>query len=120
MPEHHNTSLVEKLQQLNYLRGLSLLMSKSYIIYNSNLPMSKGKLMSQCCHAQHTMTINCERNPSKAYLNWCNGGQKTICLKANSKVLLDLSTKPDAIPIFDAGCTEIYLYILVQFLTLLP
>lgn len=78
-----------------------------YIIYNSDLNMSKGKLMAQACHAQHKVTCFCLENPTTAYKSWDKGHMKKVCLRATEKQMRDLAQKPDAIPIYDAGTTEI-------------
>lgn len=87
--------------------SLADLRTKAMFIYNSDVNMSKGKLISQCLHVQHTMTKLCLKDPTPAYKSWETSGMRKVVLKAPLFKLLELSTQPNAIPIHDAGYTEI-------------
>lgn len=84
------------------------LSTKMYIIYNSSLNMSKGKLMAQCCHAQHMVTKYCEKHQPPTYKIWdtCQGMRK-VCLKASQDKMQLLAKLPGSFPVYDAGYTEI-------------
>jgi len=86
-----------------------------YLIINSNLNMSKGKIASQVAHCTGEITERIIRSAYESnkppdyystYMKWKNGCAK-IVLKAPEEKLKELMKLDHCIPIFDAGKTQI-------------
>lgn len=88
-----------------------------YLIVNSSLKMSKGKIGSQCGHAISSLFQVVSRK-NKWFKEWLSQGEPIICLKASNDELIDLvkeyglNSKTNfnhlwGISIYDAGKTEV-------------
>lgn len=80
---------------------------KEYLIYNSDLNMSKGKLCAQLCHVQHIISTEMFKHPRDIYTQWMDNGMCKICLKAKQSDLEKIAELEGAIVNYDAGCTEV-------------
>lgn len=83
---------------------------KQVIILRSDLSMSKGKLISQACHASLGSYRNSNDNKSEKWLS--EGGKKVILKIDGKEKLMDTykKVKKDKIPCYlvkDAGLTEL-------------
>ncbi len=88
-----------------------------YLIVNSSLKMSKGKVGSQCGHAISSL-FQVIPKQTKWFKEWLSEGEPIICLKTTDEDIKELAReygltqKIDAnalwgIPIYDAGRTEV-------------
>jgi PTH2 family peptidyl-tRNA hydrolase len=86
---------------------------KVYIIVNTDLNMSKGKTISQACHAIAAITRLNEKNKSRIYSEWINNGEPIIVLKSSENQinqLLHTNSKSKGlkyVEIYDAGLTQV-------------
>jgi len=83
---------------------------KQAVLIRTDLKMSKGKQISQACHASIAAFL---KSDNKSREKWINGGMKKVVLKVSSekeiKEFYKLSKK-DKLPcqiISDAGLTQI-------------
>ena len=87
-----------------------------YLIVNSSLKMSKGKIGSQCGHAISAL-FQVIPKKSKWFKEWLSCGEPIICLKASDDELIDLAKEYGldsktninylwGVPVYDAGRTE--------------
>ena len=88
-----------------------------YLIVNSSLKMSKGKVGSQCGHAISALFQMIPKK-TKWFHEWLKQGEPIVCLKASDEDIKELAkdfgatnmTKPDnfwGVPLHDAGRTEV-------------
>jgi PTH2 family peptidyl-tRNA hydrolase len=87
---------------------------RMYIVVNSELEMSPGKIAAQCAHSACKVTEYLEHVNNFNYSNWKKNGYTKIVLHGKQKDLIKLIQKYDdtTLPIFcrstyDAGKTEI-------------
>lgn len=86
---------------------------KMYILINSDLNMSAGKIASQACHITHMIVEELVRNgyeqfpPSNEYMTYMKWSKNCIkiVLKASNDQLLELSKNPMARSFYDGGNT---------------
>ena len=86
-----------------------------YILVNSDLKMSSGKISAQVGHAVEMLTelmvLNYKINPksklSKIIINYRKNGRKKIVLKASQKDLEEFKKINNTVYVIDAGKTEI-------------
>jgi peptidyl-tRNA hydrolase len=82
-----------------------------YMFVNSDLNMSKGQLVAQCCHMSHIITDECvtamyEEHPASSdtleYMRWRKSCVKVV-LRASGEQLHSLSKLPYARHFLDEG-----------------
>lgn len=88
-----------------------------YILVNSDLNMSKGKIASQVGHVVGEITeqiIHKSYESSKGipdcysrFVRWKKSGNTKIILKANQEQIITMIDEPESVYIIDAGKTEI-------------
>lgn len=66
---------------------LSDLNQMMYIVVNSDLQMSKGKAIAQCCHCVCDVVRRLENQKTENYRVWMKEGQKKVVVKATQKQL---------------------------------
>lgn len=61
-----------------------------YIVLNTELNMSKGKIASQSAHAACDVVEYLVKNPNPLYYRWKKDGQAKIVLKGNTKQMEEM------------------------------
>lgn len=87
-----------------------------YIVLNSDLNMTKGKMVSQGSHAACDVVSYLEKlciNETKKtdictrYKTWTKNGRTKIVLKATEREMEELLNLEEVFPIIDAGRTQV-------------
>ena len=88
-----------------------------YILVNSDLNMSKGKIASQVGHVVGEITEKIIRKSYESnkiipdcysrFVKWKNSGNAKIILKATQEQIITMIDEPESIYIIDSGKTEI-------------
>ena len=84
-------------------------MARMYIFVNSDLAMDKGKACTQVGHAvQRMMEVFLLHGRYTAeYNRWRDNGCTKITLKATAQQIRELSLRPEAVYVVDAGLTQL-------------
>jgi PTH2 family peptidyl-tRNA hydrolase len=87
-----------------------------YVLVNTDLKMTKGKIASQVGHVVGCITEEIIRKSYESdtinkdyisYMNWKNSGSAKIILKASQNEITKFIEKPKTIHIIDEGRTQI-------------
>lgn len=80
-----------------------------YILVNSSLSMTKGKIAAQVGHAvqKYMERLFDKKENHNDYLKWTNNGSKKVVLKATQEQLEYLKQFDDAIIVIDSGHTQV-------------